>query len=167
MNSRRRFFRDLGIAGTLLVLPRLNAAPVAVKDDFSVAVNDRAYWLKMLERVAGPVLSNLAAGKLRERMPVECPTGNVAGRRPVPHLEAVARTLSGLAPWLELADKTAEEAELGRRFADFASRGLAQATNPESPDFINLTVGGQCLVDAAFLSHALLRSEEHTSELQS
>jgi hypothetical protein len=158
MNSRRRFFRDLGIAGTFLVLPKLNAGPVVAEDDFSSAKDDRAYWLKMLERVAGPVLSNLAAGKLRERMPVECPAGNVAGRRPVTHLEAVARTLSGIAPWLELADKTAGEAELGRRFADFARRGLAQATDPQSPDSINFTADGQCLVDAAFLSHALLRS---------
>lgn len=158
MNSRRRFFRDLGIAGTFLVLPGLNAAPVVARNDLPSAGNDRTYWLKMLERVATPVLSNLAAGKLRERMPVECPAGNVAERRKVTQLEAVARTLSGLAPWLELTDKTADEAELGRRFADFARRGLAQATDPQSPDFINFTAGGQCLVDAAFLSHALLRS---------
>ncbi len=151
MNSRRRFFRDLGIAGTILILPRLNAAPVGVKDDFPDTGNDRAYWLNMLERVANPVLSNLAVGKLRDRMPVECPAGNVAERRKVTHLEAVARTLSGLAPWLELVDKTADEAELGRRFADFAHRGLAQATDPQSPDFINFTADGQCLVDAAFL----------------
>ena len=158
MNSRRRFFRDLGVAGTLLVLPRLNAAPVAAGNDFPGAGNDRAYWLTMLERVAGPVFSNLAAGKLRERMPVECPAGNVAARRTVTHLEAVARTLSGIAAWLELADKGAHEAELGRHFADFARQGLAQATDPRSPDFINFTAGGQCLVDAAFLSQACLRS---------
>jgi len=71
MNSRRRFFRDLGIAGTFLVLPKLDASPAVTKDDFSSAKSDRAYWLKMLERVARPVLSNLAVGKLRERMPVE------------------------------------------------------------------------------------------------
>ena len=158
MNSRRRFFRDLGIAGTFLVLPKLNAAPDAVKDDFPDAGNGRAYWLKMLERVAGPVLSNLAAGKLRERMPVECPAGEVAARRKAVHLEAIGRTLSGVAPWLELEDKTAEEAELGRRFAGFARQGLAQATDPQSPDLINFTAAGQCLVDAAFLSHAFLRS---------
>lgn len=158
MNSRRRFFRDLGIAGTFLVLPGMNAAPVVAKDDFSGTGNDRAYWLEMLERVAGPVLSNLAAGKLRERMPVECPTGDVARRRKVTHLEAIGRTLSGIAPWLELPDKTVEEWDLGRRFAGFARQGLAQAMDPQSPDFINFTADGQCLVDAAFLSHAFLRS---------
>ncbi len=158
MYSRRSFFRDLGIAGTILVLPKLNAAPAAVKNDFSDAGNDRAYWLQMLGRVATPVLSNLAAGKLRERMPVECPAGNVAGRRKVTHLEAIGRTLSGIAPWLELADKTGEEAELARRFAGFARQGLANAANPDSPDFIHFTAEGQCLVDAAFLSHAFLRS---------
>jgi hypothetical protein len=112
----------------------------------------------MLERVVTPVLSSLAAGKLREKMPVECPTGDVAGRRKVTHLETIGRTLSGIAPWLELADKTGVEAELVGRFAGFARQGLAQATDPQSPNFLNFTAGGQCLVDAAFLSHAFLRS---------
>ena len=153
MNSRRRFFRDLGIAGTFLVLPKLSAAPVVAKDDFSSVKDDRAYWLKMLERVAGPVLSSLAAGKLRERMPVECPAGDVAGRRKVTHLEAIGRTLSGIAPWLELADKTAEEAELERHFADFARRGLAQATDPAIAGLHQLhrrrTVSGGCGVSVS------------------
>ena len=148
MNSRRRFFRDLGIAGTFLVLPKLNAGPVVAEDDFSSAKDDRAYWLKMLRRVADPVLSNLAAGKLRERMPVECPTGNVAGRRPVTHLEAVARTLSGIAPWLELADKTAGEAELGTPFRRLRPPGTGPGD--ESPIaglhqlYCRRTVSGGC-----------------------
>ncbi len=160
MNSRRRFFRDLGIFSALLTLPGLRAAepPVILEESPSVPTNDRAYWLAMLRRVANPVLGNLAAGKLRERMPVECPTGNVADRRKVTHLEAIGRTLSGIAPWLELEDKAADELALSRRLADFARRGLTNATDSQSPDFINFTAGGQCLVDAAFLAHALLRA---------
>ena len=158
MNSRRRFFRDLSIAGTLLVLPELRAATTETTKVLPDTHDDRAYWLGMLPRVVEPVLGNLAAGKLRERMPVECPTGKVSDRRKVTHLEAIGRTLSGIAPWLELADKTGAETELSGRFADFARRGLANALNPESPDVINFTAAGQCLVDAAFLAHALLRS---------
>jgi hypothetical protein len=140
------------------MLPKLNAGPAGKGGGMADAKNDRDYWLNMLQRVAGPVLSHLADGTLRERMPVECPTGNVAERRKVTHLEAIGRTLSGISPWLELADKTSPEAELGRRYAGFARRGLANAVNPESPDYINFTAGKQCLVDAAFLSHAFLRS---------
>ncbi|MGA9451903.1 MAG: DUF2264 domain-containing protein [Verrucomicrobiia bacterium] len=160
MNSRRRFFRDLGIFSALLTLPGLRAAepPVILERSPSVPTNDRDYWLAMLQRVADPVLSNLAAAKLRERMPVECPTGNVAGRRKVTHLEAIGRTLSGLAPWLELEEKATDELALSGRLADFARKGLTNATDPQSPDYINFTAGAQCLVDAAFLAHALLRA---------
>jgi len=160
MNSRRRFFRNLGIFSALLTLPRLRAAepPVVLGKSPPIPANDRAYWLEMLHRVTNPVLGNLAAGKLRERMPVECPTGDVAARRKVTHLEAIGRTLSGVAPWLELEDKATDELALSRRLADFARKGLTNATDSQSPDFINFTAGVQCLVDAAFLAHALLRS---------
>ena len=159
MDNRRQFFRNLGIAGAILVLPRLNAAePAGAEKVPVVPANDRAYWLAMLQRVVNPMLENLAAGKLRERMPVECPAGNVADRRKYTHLEAIGRTLSGIAPWLELPGKTPDETKTSDRLADLARRGLTQAVDPQSPDLINFTAGGQCLVDAAFLSHAFLRS---------
>jgi len=158
MNSRRRFFRDLGIAGTLLVLPKLEAEPAAAPKAPPGSANDRDYWVQMLRRIADPVLANLAAGTLRRQMPVECPAGNVAERRKFTHLEAVGRTLSGIAPWLELADQSGTEAESARRIADLARRGFAQITDPGSPDHLDFAAGGQCLVDAAFLAHALLRS---------
>ena len=57
------------------------------------------------QRLAEPVLTNLAAGTLRARMPVEEAEG--AGRRSVTYLEAFGRLLAGIAPWLELpADAT-------------------------------------------------------------
>jgi hypothetical protein len=159
MNNRRQFFRNLGICSALLALPKLDAVePVVTKKIQTAAENDRAYWIEMLQRVVNPVLENLAAGKLRERMPVECPAGNPADRLKFTHLEAIGRALSGIAPWLELRDKTADELKISGRLAKLARRGLAQTVDPQSPDFINFTAGGQCLVDAAFLSYAFLRS---------
>ena len=159
MDNRRQFFRTLGIAGAVLALPKLNGAESAGAEKVpGVAANDRAYWLGMLERVVNPVLKNLAAGKLRERMPVECPAGNPADRRNYTHLEAVGRTLCGIAPWLELPGKTPDEAKASDRLAELSRSGLAQAVDPQSPDFLNFTAGGQCLVDAAFLSYSFLRS---------
>ncbi|HEV2445302.1 MAG TPA: DUF2264 domain-containing protein, partial [Candidatus Sulfopaludibacter sp.] len=65
------------------------------------AESDREYWLRTLEKLAGPVLRHLAAGTLKRSMPVECATGNVADRRKYTHLEALGRLLAGIAPWLE------------------------------------------------------------------
>ena len=64
-------------------------------------------WVRLLLRVANPVLTNLAAGTLKARMPVEQAAG--ATRQTVTHLEAIGRLLSGIAPWLELrGDETGE-----------------------------------------------------------
>jgi hypothetical protein len=114
----------------------------------------RAAWVARLTRTAEPVLSHLAAGTLKRAMPVE----GGPDRRAVTHLEAVGRTLAGLAPWLELpADDTAEGSARAR-FARLAGDALRQATEPGSPDALNFTDGGQPLVDAAFLAHAIVRA---------
>ena len=60
-----------------------------------------------MQRLADPVLTNLANGTLKARMPVEQAPG--VDRRAVTHLEAIGRLVAGLAPWIELAaDDTAE-----------------------------------------------------------
>jgi hypothetical protein len=155
-SSRRRFIRDLSLAGAVVGVGRTAAgATVAPSTPSS---SGRAYWVDTLCRIVEPVVANSAAGKLREKMPVECPGRNVAERRRYTHLEALGRTLSGLAPWLELTGKPGPENELAGRLAREARQGLTNAVSPGGPDFIEFTAGGQCLVDAAFLSHAFLRS---------
>jgi hypothetical protein len=87
-------------------------------------------------------------------MPVE----GGADRRTVTHLEALGRTLAGVAPWIEqAADDTAEGRARGL-FARLAAEALRNATDPASPDALNFTEGGQPLVDAAFLAHAIVRA---------
>lgn len=118
----------------------------------------RPGWLSLLLRVAEPPLAALAAGRLRERMPVQARPGQEADRAGVTHLEALGRTLTGLAPWLALDDVAAEEAAAQARFRRLAADALAQALDPASPDAMNFTRGGQPLVDAAFLAQAMLRA---------
>ncbi|HEV8254095.1 MAG TPA: DUF2264 domain-containing protein [Vicinamibacteria bacterium] len=110
----------------------------------------------MARRLADPVLTNLANGTLKARMPVEEAAG--AGRRAVSHLEAFGRLLAGMAPWLELpADETAE-GRLRAQYAELARRALARAVDPAAEDFLNFTQERQPLVDAAFLAQGLLRA---------
>ena len=112
----------------------------------------RAYWVATLTRIADPVLTALADNRLKADMPVR------AARRDVSPLEAVGRTLAGLAPWLELGPDDTPEGRERARFIDLATRGLAHAVDPAAPDRLNFSRGGQPLVDAAFLAHALLRA---------
>src|SRR5688500_4362800 len=120
------------------------------------ASTERDYWVSVADRLADPVLVNLARGTLRKNMPVEQHEG--AGRQSVTHLEAFGRLLAGLAPWLELPPAATPEGRKRARLADLAQRALRTAVDPDSPDFMNFTRDRQPLVDAAFLGQALLRA---------
>ena len=116
----------------------------------------RREWIDRMLRIVGKVLDNLAEGKLRERMPLSFHEER-AGFAP---LEAFGRSMLGLAPWLE-ADSDALEAQeraLQAHWREKALRCIGMATDPSSPDFMNFTTGGQPLVDAAFLAHAIVRA---------
>src|SRR3954470_13160483 len=83
----------------------------------------RAIWIDHLRRLADPVLTNLANGTLKARMPVEQAAG--ADRRLVTHLEAVGRLLAGIAPWLDLPADDSAEGRLRAGYADLARRAVA------------------------------------------
>ncbi len=149
MRDRRTFLQTLA-AGSALPL-------AAVPEPQPSGESDRRYWLRVLQRVAFPVLSHLAAGQLKARMPVES-RPNAQDRPKYTHLEAIGRLLSGIAPWLELGGNAGEEGRLRSEYADLARRSIQAATDPASPDFLNFNEGQQPLVDAAFLAHAVLRA---------
>ncbi|HMC77487.1 MAG TPA: DUF2264 domain-containing protein [Vicinamibacterales bacterium] len=140
-------------AGAVLVTPALAAANIAAQ---TPAADDRGRWLALMGRLAEPVLTNLAGGTLKQRMPVEQAAG--ADRRAVTHLEAVGRLFAGIAPWLELSAAPGAEGETRARYLALARRGLENAVKPGSPDFLNFSGRGQPLVDAAFLAQGLLRA---------
>jgi hypothetical protein len=120
------------------------------------APSDRDTWIALMRRLADPVLTNLANGTLKSRMPVEQAAG--ADRRSVTHLEALGRLMAGLAPWIELPADASAEGKLRASYAQLARRAIARAVDPASPDFMNFTRDRQPLVDAAFLAQGLLRA---------
>ncbi|MEO8369881.1 MAG: DUF2264 domain-containing protein [Candidatus Solibacter sp.] len=148
MTNRRRFFHAMAV---------LPAAQLAVAAPQGLET-DRQYWVRLLAKVAEPVLVNLAAGALKKNMPVECVTGNVADRRKVTHLEAIGRLLAGIAPWLEAPLGVGPERDLQQRFAGLARQAIRNGADPGSPDFLNFHEGSQPLVDCGFLAQALLRA---------
>jgi hypothetical protein len=121
---------------------------------------DRAYWISTLDRIARPVLTALANRQLKATMPVETNPPNRADRRQFTHLEALGRTLTGIAPWLELGPDDTDEGKLRTEFADLARKSIDAGTDPASPDFMNFTTGGQPVVDTAFLAHAIVRAPQ-------
>ncbi len=114
----------------------------------------RQFWLDTMLKIAAPVLEHLAEGSLKDSLPIPFHQDRVA----FAPLEAFGRTLCGIAPWLELEGLTGEEADLQRRFQELTLKCLDMAVDPASPDYMAFSVTGQTLVDAAFLSHGLLRA---------
>lgn len=122
---------------------------------------DRKSWVEWLDRIAKPVLESLKERRLKLTMPVQAITED---REDYTYLEALGRLLCGMAPWLELEGLSGEEEELRRCYADSARAAIDAATDPESPDYMNFAFGYQPIVDAAFLSHALVRAPRELLE---
>ncbi len=118
----------------------------------------RKYWVDTLLRIASPVLISLSNDQLKREMPVETIPGEEDDRKKVTYLEALGRTLAGLAPWLELEDDNMQENELRQKFIKLSVAAIKNAVTPTSSDYMNFTEGRQPLVDAAFLAHALIRA---------
>ncbi|WP_409344228.1 DUF2264 domain-containing protein [Paenibacillus sp. MBLB4367] len=117
--------------------------------------NDREYWVKVLIRIATPVLSALSERQLKAKMPVE----GVLDDRPLyTYLETLGRLLVGLAPWLEMGPTDGEEGLLREQVARLSREAINAGTDPSSPDYMNFSIGKQPIVDAAFLSQSILRA---------
>src|SRR5205809_199787 len=119
--NRRDFLKATSVAP---LLP--GADPTSrLSQGTPTAENDRAIWISILRKLADPVLTNLANGTLKARMPVEQAAG--ANRQNVTHLEAAGRLLAGLAPWIELVavlrDRRSSAAQT-RRDLGSPARGL-------------------------------------------
>lgn len=173
MPTRREFLKSaalLGIAGTAVADAMAQTAQTipevgqivpqkaAGTPQLSVlaTVPDRVYWLDVMQRIARPVLENLAKRQLRSMMPVEA--ANPADRREYTHLEAFGRLMAGIAPWLAAPGLDHSETQLQKHFVGLAQAALDAATDPASPDFMNFAKGGQPLVDTAFLAQGILRA---------
>lgn len=120
----------------------------------------RTIWLETMHKIAKPVLESLSRKQLKKVFPLEFHKE----RSIFAPLEAFGRTASGIAPWLELDGLAGEEAKLQKKYRTMMLLCLDAATDPESPDYMEFSDirAGQPLVDAAFLSHALVRAPKQT-----
>ena len=121
-------------------------------------LDDRRQWVETMTKIAAPVLENLAAGTLKKNMPFESLSDEPL-RKEVSYLEAVGRTICGIAPWLELGPDETEEGRLRAHYIDLVVKGLKNGVNPQSPDHLMFdNRHAQPLVDAAFLAEGILRA---------
>src|SRR6476620_11318952 len=116
---------------------------------------ERAYLVHVLTTTAEPVLQALADGKLHDQLPVQDWEGNRANFSPY---EAFARTLAGVAPWIELGPDNTTEGQARAHFIELSRKALVNATDPKSSDYMTFdgSQGDQPIVETAYLASALM-----------
>jgi len=123
-------------------------------------VSDRQFWIAELDRIARPVMRSLAHDSLRINMPtaVSIHIDNAESRRKVAYLEILGRTLSGIAPWLQLEGGSIAEEGLRRQYREWVLQGIRNALDSNARDFMRFDIAGQQLVDASYLALAFIRA---------
>lgn len=145
-------------ASTLHAVAALKKGDKKEQKQVLTGVQERDLWVKYLWKISYPVIHNLAENTLCKNMPVETPNGNPEGYNEMTYLEAVGRTLAGVAPWLALPDDETFEGKQRKQMREEVLKGLKNAVDPASPDKLNFTKHAQPIVDAAYLAQAFLRA---------
>ncbi|NCI49671.1 DUF2264 domain-containing protein [Sediminibacterium roseum] len=135
----------------------ISFAAVAQNDE---GQKERAYLVQAMTKLADPMFKALSEKTLKEKMPVEKSPEMIRVKR-IPsttYLEGFGRMMAGMAPWLELGADDTEEGKLRKKYIDLALLCIKNGVDSTSPDYLGFNIPGQSLVDAAFLTHALLRA---------
>lgn len=117
---------------------------------------DRIYWVSTMQKIAFPVLNNLAKGSLRKNMPYE--STSLEGQK-FSYLEAFARVFNGIAPWLELGPDSSQEGIVREKYIRMTKKAISNAVNPNNNDYIFVVEPKQSLVDVALFAQGLLRAK--------
>jgi hypothetical protein len=157
MQSRRGFIKTLAVAGLAGSGATGRADGTSIPSAPPPPTDPRQEWVRWLVKVAELPLAALARHELKQTMAVEAV--DPKDRAQFTYLEALGRTLAGIAPWLEAtAENRLEESSERTRLTALARAAIDAATDPRSPDFMNFSSGHQPLVDAAFLAQGFLRA---------
>lgn len=125
----------------------------------AVEQTERQQWLSYMNKVCRPVMQNLAADQLKEKLPdvLSKRIDNKEFRSKVAYLEAFGRTFCGIAPWLQLEGGSKDEVALRTQYREWTLKGMANAVNPSAKDYMIWDRGGQPLVDASFVAEGLIK----------
>jgi len=159
--KRRNFLAAMGGGAALAAAPMpASSKSLASLSALPSGADDRSFSLRLLEKMASPVLSRMSQGRLqREWQPELSPTWD--GRNPkVGYLEAFARLIDGVAPWLALPDDSSAEGRLRATLRSQALESYTHSVDPQSPDYLLWSGEGQPLVDSAYFTSALLRAPD-------
>ena len=120
--------------------------------------SDREYWCSLAYKMAQPVLENMAKGELQKNMQTEFSPSFDNRNKKVLYMECFGRLMAGVAPWLTLSDDNTAEGKQRKQLREWALASYKNAVDPQSPDYLCWGIGGQNLVDAAYIAESFLRA---------
>lgn len=160
--KRRNLLRRLSlasIAGLFIQPTHLFAGPKDVEiEKLPSGLDDRKYWVDLLDKIASPILSNMSKGTLRKNMDMQVSPIWDNRDKGVGYLEALGRLSTGMAPWLALENVNEEEGIIRKRLNQQLLASITHGVDPDSPDYLSWSSGSQPLVDAAFLAQSLIKA---------
>ncbi|MGI6232511.1 MAG: DUF2264 domain-containing protein [Prevotella sp.] len=121
-------------------------------------MSDRQYWCQQAYKMAQPVLENMAKGELQKNMKTEFSPSFDNRNRKVLYMECFGRLMAGIAPWLALPDDGTAEGRQRAQLREWALKSYKNAVDPKSPDYLCWGIGGQNLVDAAYIAESFTRA---------
>ena len=132
-----------------------NEEPIMDEEEIPVW-EDRIFWVETLQKIAYPVLNNVRNDSFKKNFSIESKSAEC---QKFGYLEAFARVVNGIAPWLELGPNESEEGRLREKYIELTVSAISRAVNPKSKDYIFYSEPKQSLVDMALFAQGLLRAK--------
>jgi hypothetical protein len=164
--ERRNFLKWSSLLSTLGLLPSSNvlaSTTMVSHQKATTGIQDRAYWVALLDKIATPVLANMSKGELKLNMKLATSSTWDNRNTQVAYMEAFGRLLVGIAPFLDLPDdlssnESKKETKVRNRLKKQSLQSLTNAVDPTNADYLywGTPKDKQPLVDAAFIAQALL-----------
>lgn len=143
---------------TALLLALVLTLPQNTEAKTKKVQTEREYWASLAWRMAQPVLENMAKGELQKNMQTEFSPSFDNRNRKVLYMECFGRLMAGIAPWISLPDDGTAEGQQRKQLREWALLSYKNAVDPNSPDYLCWGIGGQNLVDAAYIAESFLRA---------
>ena len=138
------------------IFKRFRKKEEPVVEEQPSTLEDRTFWISTMQKIAYPVLNNLANGSLKKKMPIE---SSIPENNKFVYLEAFARIFNGISSWLELGPGSSEEGQLRTKYINMTLKAIRNAVNPNSNDHIFIIEPKQSLVEVALFAQGLLRAK--------
>ncbi len=125
----------------------------------TTGAQDRAYCIQLMQKIVDPVLIPLSEQRLDQVLPrKEWETSNDKCDIRTTNIQAVGRSLSGLAPWLSLGKDETPEGKLRAKYIDLSLKAIINITDPTSADYLfdKDSETYERIVHGAYLAYPLL-----------